>query len=159
MDQDISKDLLITLSYVQLQSGLITPIMEDVNLPLPFLEHGWFTHLRNRLFELNGAIWIEHAWVPQPQREGNRSIMEALACLPGIRKGDLLKANAVRFYLRVITLSDFTDISAGAVFYKNASLANGELTRTFDGPSNHARLNWHFKLSVDLSSALSALNT
>ena len=100
LDQEISRDLLITLSYVQLQSGLITPEMEDVALELPFLEHGWFTHLCSRLLALDRAIWIEHAWVPQPQCEGD-----------WYQKCDLIKATAVRYYLRVITLSDITDLS------------------------------------------------
>ena len=74
-------------------------------------EHEWFTHLCGRLLALYLAIWIEHAWVPQPQREGDKSLMEAFTCLPCIKKGDLIKANAVRYYLRVITLFDITDLS------------------------------------------------
>jgi hypothetical protein len=46
-----------------------------------------------------------------PQREGDKSLMEAFTCLPGITKSDVIKANAVRYYLRVITLSDITDLS------------------------------------------------
>jgi hypothetical protein len=60
--------------------------MEDVALELPFLEHGWFTHLCGHLLALDRAIWIEHAWVPQPQCEGDKSLMEAFTCPPGIKK-------------------------------------------------------------------------
>jgi hypothetical protein len=36
LDQEISKDIKITLSHIQLQSGLITPILEDLSLDLPY---------------------------------------------------------------------------------------------------------------------------
>jgi hypothetical protein len=105
--------------------------MEDVSMSLPYLEHGWFSHIRGRLLTLDGAIWIENAWVPSIQRENDTSIMEKFAALPGIKKNDLIKANAVRYFLRVITVSDLSDISGHRIlkdYLSGSWQANSSLT-------------------------------
>ena len=86
-----------------------------MTIDLPYLEHGWRTHIRGRLLALDGAIWIEDVWVPPPQREGDKLIMEDIAKLPGIRKKDIIKSNNVRLYLRVITISDMTTVDGKAI--------------------------------------------
>ena len=45
LDQEISKDFRITLSHIQLQSGIITPILEDALMDLTYLENGWIPHI------------------------------------------------------------------------------------------------------------------
>ena len=125
-------DLKITLLHIQLQSGLITPIMEDTELDITFLEHGWIPHLHNRLRVMDGGIWIEGIWVPQPQREGDRSIMESFLCLGDVSKADLVKANACRLFLRVITLADISTMDG-------RSICAHSISGTMRAPS---KLNW-----------------
>eukprot|EP00986_Skeletonema_menzelii_P020603 scaffold31774_cov400-Skeletonema_menzelii.AAC.1 len=70
----VANDFLATLDMIQLQSGLVEPIFEYKG-QLPYLEIGFIKSLRNRLAEIDASIWIEDAWTPKLQREGDRSIM------------------------------------------------------------------------------------
>jgi hypothetical protein len=62
-----------------------------------------------RLAEINGFLWIEKAWTPPLQQEGDASIMERFAKIAGITTGILKKANIVCIYLRVITIADLAN--------------------------------------------------
>ena len=102
----IGNDILVTLSAIQLGSGLCTPILEDTTSDLTYLskhQFGWFLHLREQLIAMQGAIWIEHQWTPSLQRENDVPIMSAIA-MQAISTNDKMKANFCRLYSRVITL-------------------------------------------------------
>ena len=104
----IGNDILVTLSAIQLGSGLCTPILEDTASDLTYLskhQFGWFLHLREQLIAMNGAIWIEHQWTPSLQRENDVSLMSAIA-MQEISTNDKMKANFCRLYSRVITIAD-----------------------------------------------------
>eukprot|EP00956_Cyclotella_meneghiniana_P010995 scaffold15408_cov41-Cyclotella_meneghiniana.AAC.13 len=77
---------------------------------LPYMEPGQIMHLRDRLRELEGSIVIEDIWYPTLQREGDASIMEKLAQLPGVSKRELEHANQCRKYIRVITIAEMTSL-------------------------------------------------
>ncbi len=64
--------------------------------------------MRHRLLEIDGTIWIEHAWTPTLQRQRDKSIMEHFTAIPRITRGKLKQANTVRLYLRVISIADLT---------------------------------------------------
>ena len=110
-DQELSTDIRIVLSIAQLESGYVTPTLEDTTSKILHLEVGLMQHLRDRLGVMNGKILIEENWHPDLQREGDQSIMEAVNNLPNIKKGTLLKVNQVRKYLRVITIAEMADFS------------------------------------------------
>ena len=109
-DEIMANDIKVALSAWQLASGLCTPFLETVTPTLPYLGDGWLPHMRNRLAAMEGTIWIEDQWCPQLQRSGDQAIMSAFMSIPGITKSILQSANYVRLYLRVITLSDLTNI-------------------------------------------------
>ena len=100
----LAEDFLFTLDELQLQSGLITPLYEFKG-KLTYMDDGLIISLKNRLDEIDATIWIEEARTPAIQREGDQSIMEAFI-QRGIKSTILRQLNAVRIYLRVITLAD-----------------------------------------------------
>ena len=76
--KEIASELKILLSVAQLESGFISPILEETALRAPYLEPGIITHLRMRLDDLDGQIAVEGAWHPELQRVDDESIMERL---------------------------------------------------------------------------------
>ena len=109
--REISKDTRIVLSQVQLESGLVEPIMEQPSLELTYLEHGHIAHLRERLRVLGGGVWIDDTWTPQLQRARDQAIMDVFARVKckGATKRKLFLANKVRMWLRVITVAELAD--------------------------------------------------
>ena len=98
--KEIGEDFKILLSAAQLTSGLTTPILDSVDLEIPYLEEGVISHLRNTLRKLYSSLHIEDVWTPKLQREGDRSIMEVLMQhKPKIKTGDLKAANTCRIFL------------------------------------------------------------
>ena len=57
-DKDTGTDLRNLISIAQLELGLTTPILENVELYLPHLEPGHIQHLRDRLKTLDEKILI-----------------------------------------------------------------------------------------------------
>jgi hypothetical protein len=108
-DKSVANDIIVTLDSIQLNAGLSSPILEDVSQPITYLGHSYFLSLRQRLAELQASFWIEEVWRPKPQREGDQFLMDYFTRIPGITTADLRKANAVRLYLRVLTISDLAD--------------------------------------------------
>jgi len=102
----VANDFLVTLDMIQLISGLTTPIFEYAEKKLEYLDKGFIVALHDRMSEIDASIWIEEAWVPKLQREGDESIMEAFLERSSINWQTLRKLNAVRIYLRVITIAD-----------------------------------------------------
>lgn len=103
-------NFLVTLDSVQLCSGYITPLFEDTTLPVTYLEPSYIIGLRSRLFTIDASLWIEKSWVPALQRDGDESLMAKFVTLPFITRAALRQANAVRLYLRVITIADLADV-------------------------------------------------
>ena len=56
---EVATNIRIVLSQFQLQSGFVTPLMEDASLPAPHLEQGWISHIRERLGDLGGCVVIK----------------------------------------------------------------------------------------------------
>ena len=102
----VANDLLVLIDNLQLYSGFVRPIFNCMDLPIHYLEKGFVSALRERMRVIDMAFWIEECWKPPLQREGDASIMEEFVKIQGISKADLEKANLVRIYLRVITISD-----------------------------------------------------
>ena len=127
--QTVANDMLVTLDNLQLMSGFVRPVMEFTETPLEFCDKGFFSQLRARMGEYDAHLWIEQAWTPKLQREGDESIMERFVNCPGITKAMLRKANNVRLYLRVITITDLTTPAGDAI-------ANGMLTGSWQSGSD-----------------------
>ena len=67
------------------------------------------------MFTINARIVIKDAWKPPLVREHDIAIMDAFRerCSPS--EYELAMANSVRLHLRVITLSDITDLDGGYI--------------------------------------------
>lgn len=109
-NKEIGNDMRILLSVAQLHSGFTTPIMDDTSMPINYLEQGHIAHLRQRLHELKGSVWIENVWVPALQRLKDVSIMERFSQVPGATEYKLRMANECRLFLRVITIAELANV-------------------------------------------------
>lgn len=98
-NKTVANDMLVTLDILQLHTGFVAPIMENVTPPIKYVGHSFFLHLRRQLLEIDGSLWIKHAWTTSLQRLGDRSPMEVFTQIPSITTGDLRKANLARLYL------------------------------------------------------------
>ena len=104
----LANDILTALDNVQLASGFVTPILEKTDTEMDYIDNGWIVDLRERLNEIGGKLWVEDAWQPQLQREGDFSLMErflSVKTTPGQRN----QLRMVLHWLRVITIADLAD--------------------------------------------------
>ena len=108
-NKTVANDIKVAVETLQLSSGLTTPILEYVDTPIVYLDTTFFLDLRRRLAEVNASLWIEDIWTPALQRDGDSSLMGAFTSIPRVTAGVLRRANAVRLYLRVVTIADLAD--------------------------------------------------
>ena len=109
-DKTVANDFLVALDSVQMCAGFTSPILEHTAIGVRYLEQSYIIELRTRLHEMQASLWIEKKWTPALQRVGDHSLMEQFAQLPGITRTALRQANAVRLYLRVVTIADLADV-------------------------------------------------
>jgi hypothetical protein len=125
----VANDLRVTLDNLQLVAGLTEPVLEDTEIGIRYVDRGFISCLQDRLGEIDGSLWVEDAWTPKKQRVDDESLMErfsmglkaprnATGKVKSIMSIDILKKlNAVRMYMRVITVADLTDLSGTVVSY------------------------------------------
>ncbi|KAL3796822.1 hypothetical protein ACHAWO_002060 [Cyclotella atomus] len=107
-DSTLTNDILTALDNIQLASGFISPILEKTDSPMDYINKGWIVDLRERLNKIGVQLWIEDAWQPKPQREGDFSLMERfLSVTTTAKQRDQLRK--VLHWLRVITIADLAD--------------------------------------------------
>ena len=114
-DRVVANDFLVALDSVQLCSGFVEPILEAVDDAIDYLSPSYIISLRTRLREMKAYVWIEKSWTPKLQREGDRSIMQVFVQCPTISRAMLRQANAVRLYLRVVTIADLADVGGSFI--------------------------------------------
>ncbi|KAL7532592.1 hypothetical protein ACHAWF_004182 [Thalassiosira exigua] len=107
-DKTVANDFLTALDWAQIRSGYVQPILEATSGHLDYIGRGFITYMRRNLDEMDASLWIEKAWTPKLQREGDKSIMERFSQISSTRR-QLEKLNAVRLYLRVVTVADLAD--------------------------------------------------
>ena len=110
-DKDVANDFLVVLDRAQLVSGFVRPILEVTKPRFDLFNNSFILDLRRRLSEIDASLWIERAWTPSLQREGDSSIMERISSLSGMTLRKLYRVNACRLYMRVITISDLVNES------------------------------------------------
>jgi hypothetical protein len=109
-DKTVGNDFLVALDSVQLCSGFISPILENTDAMIGYLSPSYIIDLRRRLGSMGAFLWIEKKWTPALQRVGDKSLMEAFSEIPDITQASLRRANAVRLFLRVVSIADITDL-------------------------------------------------
>jgi hypothetical protein len=109
-DQTVGGDIVTTLDNIQLASGFVSPLLEVTDKKIDYIDIGWILELRQRLDEMGATMWIEHAWQPQLQREGDLGLMEQFLQVHSTPK-QCRQLRQVLHWLRVITLADLVDPS------------------------------------------------
>ena len=89
--------------------------MEDTRPRMDYVDQGLLASLQGRAREIKATMWIENVWAPKLQQENNGAIMERFSGIQEATPGELKKVNAVRLYLRVITIADLTHPSGGYI--------------------------------------------
>ena len=75
---------------------------------IDYIDNDWILELRQRLGEISATMWIEQAWQPQLQREGDLSLMEQFLQAQSTPKQHR-QLHQVLHWLRIITLADLVD--------------------------------------------------
>ena len=109
-DKTVANNFLVTLDLVQMCSGFTEPILESTEGHISYLQQSYIIELRHRLHDMNARLWIEKKWTPSLQRENDASLMQVFLTCPEISRAMLKRANAVRIFLRVVTITDLADV-------------------------------------------------
>ena len=102
----MANDLIVTLDSLQLLTGLSGPVLESTTSYINYVGDSYFLTLWTHLAQIGASLWIEDIWRPTLQRENNEFIMDRFTQIPGITRAELRQANAVRLYMRVLTIAD-----------------------------------------------------
>jgi hypothetical protein len=94
----------INLNWIQLNSGFGVPLMES-NDPLTFMDNNWLLHSRNFLVKINAKMKVQDTWVPQLERENDRTLMDIFRKL-NFQPNLVRKLNYWRLYYQVNTVAD-----------------------------------------------------
>ena len=105
-NKGVANDMLVTLDMLQLASGLSQPVMEHTETPIVYVGPSFFVAIRSHLAEFGAALWIEDVWRPQRHRVNDAFLMDKFVLIPGITRSELRQANAVRMYMRIMTIAD-----------------------------------------------------
>jgi hypothetical protein len=105
-NEDDDRLLRVALACVQYQSGLDTPILEDVHTPLPYLESRWIPALWLFLSHIDAKLVLDSTYIAPHQRELNEYLMRRIIDTGLFLPPDLHIINCCRLYLDVVTLSN-----------------------------------------------------
>jgi hypothetical protein len=111
-NDDIGKHIRISLEITQLETGLEFPFYEAPWTDYAgYVEPTWMTHTWNFLSDTELQLKLPSPWIPEPQRQNDRFLMEILrtASSTTLRDSALRSINRCRLFLQVTTLSDITD--------------------------------------------------
>jgi hypothetical protein len=103
--------LLIGLSWWHLSAGFSTSLWKNTDANISYVEHSWYTSLKDFLSFVNGSVYIPpKEFIPWTLlRHDDACIMERISTLlPGAARADLKAFNRCRLYLGVFFLSEIT---------------------------------------------------
>ena len=86
-----------------------------MGVPIVYVDRGHLVKLRARMGEYDASLWIEQAWTPKLQREGDASLMEAFVKIPGVTRRKLQLANIARIWIGVVTIADLANASGDCI--------------------------------------------
>ena len=131
----VANDLLVTIDSAQLHTGVGPPLMEITTPSIKYAGPSFILSLRDQLTHIGGSLWIEDVWSPPLQREQDEFIMDRFLRIPGITTSQLHRANAVRLYLRALTIADIAHPSGRFI-------PDGNLSGEWQGGSD---LHWPYQ--------------
>jgi hypothetical protein len=100
----MGKLMKINLNWLQLNCGFGVPLLES-NEPLIFLDNSWLLHSQTFLIQINAKMRVEDIWVPQLERENDRTLMDIFSKL-NYQKNLVQKLNYWRLIYQVNTVAD-----------------------------------------------------
>ena len=107
LQDTVGQILNIQLSWLQIFSGISTPLME-YNKPLDYLPSSWLVHLHSLLVDTNIQVEITGLWTPTVQRTDDKIIMDyVIHHTPSWMWEGI---NRCRLYLKSNTLADLTTL-------------------------------------------------
>jgi hypothetical protein len=112
--------MLIGLSWWHLVAGYSAPLWNNPNTNICYVEHSWYTSLKDFLAYSDGMVHIPtDAFILhwKPLRVHDVAIMERLATMDGVSRADLKTCNRCRLHSGVMFLSELTtaDVSPSLV--------------------------------------------
>jgi hypothetical protein len=111
----VANDIIATLNAYQLVSGWESPLLEDTSVTLKYLPQGWLPHVREMLRAFGSLLWVENAWRPHKQRQGDTALMEDFCKHPDITDTMLLLANEYRMWMGIIFISELANIEGDSI--------------------------------------------
>jgi hypothetical protein len=103
--------LLIGLSWWHLVAGFSSSLWENTSAKICYVEHSWYSSLRDFLVYAHGTIYIPPAdflhW--HHLRGHDKNIMAIVSSLDSVTRVDLKAFNRCRLFLGVMFLSEITD--------------------------------------------------
>ena len=109
----LGKMLQILVESLQLQSGLIEPILETKIEWKKWVDTTWIHNLREGLDQINGSLVTSFHKIPTP-RQYDRSIMEIFATR-NLSAKVMNSLNRCRVYLQVIFVSDIANFEGNRI--------------------------------------------
>lgn len=139
-DTVLGKSFRINLNYIQLLSGIDTPIFES-NADIRYIENNWILHLREYLNNINGNVIITNAWVPNKLRDNDANLMSTFIKLR-LSNNELKLINNWRIYFKVNFLSERCNPEGNKIdnYYINRSIGKD------DQPENVSTLRWPLQM-------------
>jgi hypothetical protein len=135
-DSILGKSIRININYLQLCSGLETPLFSSRD-DIGYLPANWLTHLRHYIIAINGTFHIKNTWTPLKLRENDKILMTEFLKL-GLSNNQLRKINNWRLYYQVNTLMEICNPEGTRIqncFFKKPSSVN-------QPPVNSSNLKW-----------------
>jgi hypothetical protein len=107
-DTSNGSTMINNLKWTQMQSGLMTPIMENFQYIDYIDEKNWFLHIREYIQKFNGKIVVLKAWSPTLIRENDFCIMDKIQQLE-LPKRNARIVNNWRMYFQVSSIANITN--------------------------------------------------
>ena len=154
LQDTVGKILNIQLSWLQIFSGISTPLLE-YNKPLDYLPPGWLVHLHSLLVDTNIQVEITGLWTPTAQRIDDKVIMDyVLHHTPSWMWEGI---NRCRLFLQSNTFADLTTLDGCRIprkiyVVKGAIRKNNILFPKQLRPSEVDRVYWKYlidSISID----------
>jgi hypothetical protein len=102
--------MMIIVSWWQLLLGTSFALLEEPSVPISCDIPHWLSSLRNFLAKLDGSLHIAdlQKYLPQPLRNNDVALMDAINALPDLKKSQKAAFNQCRVYLGVTFLSEIS---------------------------------------------------
>jgi hypothetical protein len=104
----LGKSMRINIDYIQLTSGMTTPIFESSN-PIPYIEQNWLLHVRDYLIEINAKMQIENLWKIKPLRENDVILLDEISKC-GATTRAMKTFNNWRMFFQINCLSEICNV-------------------------------------------------